>query len=215
MSPLAHLAGYWRWSNFLSLFSFKRFSTRLKPSRAPAQGHYFIVDGISALLFIGFNRLWHFFYIRSDPLLCGIFHVVCLPVASSYWRYLDSMGINQGLSLLRVIRVLRERVWQVFGINDSRVKVNFDTTVETVYGDQQGARSSAEAKTGDARFQGIRDNTIRMARLKLLFVAAKVVKDAVKYSWYDSRTPALLAFYGFMDRLRIKPRPWGTVFGGT
>jgi hypothetical protein len=73
------------------------------------------------------------------------------------------------------------------------------------------AMSAGEAETGNAGFQGIKANTIRIARLKLLFVAAKVIKDAVKYSLYDSRTPALLAFYGFMDRLRIKPRPWETV----
>lgn len=407
-----------------------------KPSRDPAQGHYFMVKGILMLLFIGFNRLWHFFYIRFDPLLCGIFNVVCLPVASTYWRYLDSMGINQAVSLLRVMRVLRERVWQVCGFNYSRVKVNFDTTVETVYGDQQGARkghntkhrgkkgyrpvlgfieetreylngklrkgetisgeeaadlikkirvqmpgcvryvlvradgefcswevvkaaleeglefifankvckpsfdpagwyrpwklrniefnsciyqphgwevavrfvvmripieeskpagkqiqctlfeedrykyrifctnlngpahkivdeydaradvenlvgeakreglaaipsnkfknnyaffqlvmlsyniwryiklmadlSAKEPQVGNAKFQGIKSNTIRIARLKLLFVAAKVIKDAVKYSLYDTRTPALLSFYCFMDRLRMKPRPWAT-----
>ncbi len=73
------------------------------------------------------------------------------------------------------------------------------------------AMSGTEAESGEARIQGIRANTIRIARLKLLFVAAKVIKDAVKYSLYDSRTPALLTFYGFMDRLRIKPRPWETV----
>ena len=63
-------------------------------------------------------------------------------------------------------------------------------------------------ETNAVRFQGIQSNTIRIARLKLLFVAAKVVKDAVKYSLYDARTPALLGLYSFMDRLREKPRPW-------
>jgi len=388
------------------------------------------------LLFIGFNRLWHFFYIRFDPVICGIFNVVCLPVASTYWRYLDSMGINQGASLVNLIVGLRKRVWAVCGFEYAKVHVSIDTTVETVYGDQQGARkgynprqrgkkgyrpvlgfidetreylsgklrkgetlggretadylkkirsqlpdsvrhvlvradgefcgweaveagleerldfifanksckppfdpavwcrpwkrrdiefnscvyqplgwekavrfvamripmeeaepekqiqgmlfeedrykyrvfctslndpahkvideydtradvenlvgeakreglaaipsnkfknnyaffqlvmlgyniwryiklmaamNAAETETGDARFQGIKANTIRIGRLKLLFVAAKVIKDAVKYSLYDSRTPALLAFYGFMDRLRIKPRPWQRV----
>jgi len=98
------------------------------------------------LLFIGFNRLWHFSYIRLDSLLCGIFNVVRLPAASTYWRYLDSMGINQGFSLIGVMRLLRGRVWQVCGINYLRVKVNFDTTVETVYGDQQGARKGHNTK---------------------------------------------------------------------
>ena len=127
---------------FLELVQFREIfrSDYTKPSRKPAKGHYFMVKGILMLLFIGFNRLWHFFYIRFDPVLCGIFNVVCLPVASTYWRYLDSMGINQAVSLLNVMRRLRERVWHVCGFNHSRVKVSIDTTVETVYGDQQGAR---------------------------------------------------------------------------
>jgi hypothetical protein len=50
------------------------------------------------------------------------------------------MGINQAFSLLNVMRILRERVWQVCGINYKKVKVSIDTTVETIYGDQQGAR---------------------------------------------------------------------------
>lgn len=404
-----------------------------KPSRDPVKGHYFMVKGILMLLFIGFNRLWHFFYIRFDPVICGIFNVVCLPVASTYWRYLDSMGINQAKSLLNLISGLRKRVWTVCGFEYTKVHISIDTTVETVYGDQQGARKghnprqrgkkgyrpllafidetreylsgklrkgetvggketadflkkfrsqlpdcvrhvlvradgefcsweavqaalgerldfifanksckpcfdpagwyrpwkrrdiefnscvyqplgwgravrfvamripiekaepsgkqiqgmlfeedrykyrifctnlkdpahkvideydiradvenlvgeakreglaaipssrfknnyayfqlvmlgyniwryiklmAAMVETDNARFQGIKANTIRIARLKLLFVAAKVIKDAVKYSLYDNRTPALLAFYGFMDRLRSKPRPWETV----
>jgi hypothetical protein len=111
-----------------------------KPSRYPAQGHYFMVKGILMLLFIGFNRLWHFFYIRFDPLICGIFNVVCLPVASTYWRYLDSMGINQATSLVNLIAGLRRRMWEVCGLAYTKVHISIDTTVETVYGDQQGAR---------------------------------------------------------------------------
>jgi hypothetical protein len=424
---------------FFDLIQFRQIfdSTYTKPSRDPAKGHYFMVKGILMLLFIGFNRLWHFIYIRLDPLLCGIFNVVCLPAASTYWRYLDNMGINQAVSLLEIMRRLRERVWQVCGINSTSVKVSIDTTVETVYGDQQGARKghnvshrgkkgyrpvlcfidetreyligklrkgetlsgeesanlikkiraqlpgcvrfvlvradgefcsweavkaaleeglafifankgchpifdpngwyrpwkllniefntciyqpqgwevairfvamripieetkpadkqiqctlfednrytyrifctnqnglahkiideydkradvenligeskreglaaipsakfknnyaffqlvmlsyniwryikliasvgAANASADDARFQGIDTNTIRIARLKLLFVAAKVIKDAVKYSLYDTRTRALLGFYDFIDRLRMKPWPWATV----
>ncbi len=127
---------------FFDLVQFRQIfnSTYTKPSRDPVKGHYFTVKGILMLLFIGFNRLWHFFYIRLDPVLCGIFNVVCLPSASIYWRYLDSMGINQGVSLLEIMRRLRERVWQVCGIHPTSVKVSIDTTVETAYGDQQGAR---------------------------------------------------------------------------
>ena len=44
--------------------------------------------------------------------------------------------------------------------------------------------------------KGIMTNTVRIAGLKLLFIAAKVVhhsgRDKVKYSIHDSRTPEML-----------------------
>ena len=56
------------------------------------------------------------------------------------------------------------------------------------------------------------DNTIRIARLKLLFIAAKVVKDQnrdkVRYSIHDARTPAMIHFLKFLDKVRSQPRPW-------
>ena len=67
--------------------------------------------GILMLLFIGFNRIWHFVYVRLDAMLCGFFNVTRLPVASTFWRYVDSLGINQAKSLLHVMDILRERVW--------------------------------------------------------------------------------------------------------
>ncbi len=59
--------------------------------------------------------------------------------------------------------------------------------------------------------KGIMDNTIRIARLRLLFIASKVVKDGnidkVKYSIHDARTPAMMNFLEFLDTLRLKIRP--------
>ncbi len=60
--------------------------------------------------------------------------------------------------------------------------------------------------------KGIMDNTIRIARLKLLYLAAKVVTnsnvDKVKYSIHDTRTPGMLHFLKFLDKARQKVRPW-------
>ena len=57
-----------------------------------------------------------------------------------------------------------------------------------------------------AGLKGVMDNTIRIARLKLLVIAAKLVRpgnrDQVRYSIHDARTPGLLMFYEFLDRLR-------------
>jgi hypothetical protein len=186
--------------------------------------------------------------------------------------------------------ILRERVWQLCDIKLYQIRVNIDTTVETVYGNQQGARKghnifctdfsgkahkviaeydkradvenlvgeakreglemipSAKFKNNYAFFQvvmlayniwrymkmtakrslpkdqsesaeapsgvlkGIVENTIRIARLKLLFIAAKVVKDEnrdkVKYSIHDVRTPVMIHFLKFLDKVRTQPRPW-------
>ena len=69
-----------------------------------------------------------------------------------------------------------------------------------------------QADDGAKGLQGIMNNTIRIARLKLLFIAAKVVTDSnvdkVKYSIHDARTPAMLHFLKFLDKARSKIRPW-------
>jgi len=60
--------------------------------------------------------------------------------------------------------------------------------------------------------KGIGVNTLRLARLKMLLIAAKVVMDQnrtkVKYSIHDARTPAMLNFLNFLDEARHKPKAW-------
>jgi hypothetical protein len=59
---------------------------------------------------------------------------------------------------------------------------------------------------------GIQDNTIRIARLKLLMIAAKLVTSGnttkVKYSEHDSRAAGLFSFMGHLDQIRTQVRPW-------
>jgi len=61
-------------------------------------------------------------------------------------------------------------------------------------------------------FEGIQTNTVRIARLRLLMIAAKVVtasnRDKVRYSIHDSRTSALMSFLKYIDEKRFKPKPW-------
>jgi len=102
--------------------------------------------GILMLLFIGLNRIWHFAYIQLDAMLCGFFRVTRLPAATTFWRYVDSLGINQAKSLLRVMSILRERIYQLCDLRFYQIRVNIDTTVETVYGNQQGARKGQNTK---------------------------------------------------------------------
>jgi len=133
---------------FFDLVNFhKIFDSAYKPtSREPKLGHYSMMVGILMLLFIGFNRIWHFVYIRLDAMLCGFFNLSRLPAASTFWRYVDNLGINQAKSLLKVISILRERVWQLCGFQYAQIRINIDTTVKTVYGNQQGARKGHNTK---------------------------------------------------------------------
>lgn len=110
------------------------------PARKPKLGHYPMMTGVLMLLFIGFNRIWHFSYLRLDAMLCGFFNLSRLPVASTFWRYVNSLGINQAQSLLQLMAVLRERVWTLCQLSYYRICLDIDTTVETVFGHQQGAR---------------------------------------------------------------------------
>ena len=75
---------------------------------------------------------------------------------------------------------------------------------------------SADQTTGvepdGSLLQGIMNNTVRIARLKLLFIAAKVVKDGnrdkVKYSIHDGRTASMFYLLQFIDKMRSTPKPW-------
>ena len=69
---------------FLDLLKFEEIfnNTYQSPRREPKLGHYLMVVGIVMLLFIGFNRIWHFTYVRLDAMLCGFFRLERLPVSS-------------------------------------------------------------------------------------------------------------------------------------
>ena len=145
LSPFGGLLGLVK---FIDLVGFKEIFDRFykPPSRSPKLGHREMVYGLIVLLFIGFNRVWHFVYIQFDTMLCSIFKVVGLPYVTTFWRYVDSLGINQGQSLLMVMSALRERVWHLCGLCYEVIHIDIDTTVETIYGSQQGGRKGHNTK---------------------------------------------------------------------
>ena len=145
LSPFGGLLGLVK---FLDLVNFKEILEGFykPPERMPEMGHYNMVFGLLLLLLIGFTRVWHFLYLQFDAVVCGIFNRVKLPYVTTYWRYVDSLGINQGMSLLMVMSALRERVWQLCGRSYQTIHINIDTTVETIYGSQQGGRKGHNPK---------------------------------------------------------------------
>jgi len=79
-------------------------------------------------------------------MVCGVLRVAVLPVVSTFWRYLTSLGIVQSASLLRLGAALRAKVWMLCDYQPRRVMINIDTTVATVYGDIEGARKGHNTK---------------------------------------------------------------------
>lgn len=133
---------------FLDLIDFEEaFEAHyVHPWRVPKIGGYRMVLGMLMLLFIGFQRLGHFAYLKGDAMLCGILRVKSLPVVSTFWRYLRSLSIMQSASLVRLGATLRAKVWRLCGYAPARVTVNIDTTVSTVYGRIEGARKGHNIK---------------------------------------------------------------------
>ncbi|MBI5855121.1 MAG: IS1380 family transposase, partial [Nitrospirae bacterium] len=133
---------------FLDLIGFeKAFAAHyVHPKREAHLGGYRMVLGMLMLLFIGFQRLGHFAYVRTDAMVCGILRVGLLPAVSTFWRYLTSLGIVQSASRLRLGAALRARVWVLCAYAPRRVTVNIDTTVATVYGAIEGARKGHNTK---------------------------------------------------------------------
>jgi len=73
--PLSAFGGVLALIKFLDLIQFEQLFEHCytKPARETRLGHYRMVVGIVMLLFIGFNRIGHFGYLRFDALLCRFF----------------------------------------------------------------------------------------------------------------------------------------------
>ena len=133
---------------FLDLIGFEQAFAHhyVPPKREPKLGGYRMVLGILMLLFIGFQRLGHFAYVRYDAMVCGMLRVAVVPAVSTFWRYVRSLSIVQSASLLKLGAALRGKVWALCAYRPRRVTVNIDTTVSTVYGAIEGARKGHNTK---------------------------------------------------------------------
>jgi hypothetical protein len=79
-------------------------------------------------------------------------------------------------------------------------------------GMDQSVSENSRSTPGIAPGEQIVNHTIRLARLKLLFVAAKIVSHerltTVKYSAHDARAAGLLDFLAYMDKRRKEQKAW-------
>jgi Transposase DDE domain group 1 len=117
--------------------------------------YQFILSMVLAI-YVGFSRLNHIRFVAKDSMLTRILKVFELPVQSTFWRFLASLHLTVAEQLLKVQRIMRERVWAAAHVRLSSITLDTDTTVHTLYGKQMGARKSYNPKNkGKKSFQPI------------------------------------------------------------
>ena len=117
---------------------------------------YQFVLAMVLALYVGFARLNHLRFLEREPMLTGILKVLRLPPQSTFWRFLASLHLSVAGQILKLQRVLRQRVWEAAHIQLKVVTIDTDTTVHTVFGNQMGGRKSYNPKNrGKKSFQPI------------------------------------------------------------
>ncbi len=139
---LTAFGGFLLFVKMLAALQFEKLfeETFITPERTSKFGHYFMFKGLIFLLVVGFQRIFHFSYIGQEPMLLGVLSVSQLPAVTTFWRWLRGCGIDQADSLVKLMALVRKRVWWQVGYAYPIIHIDIDTTVETVYGDIEGAR---------------------------------------------------------------------------
>src|SRR6266403_317765 len=107
---------------------------------------YQFLLGMVLAMYVGFSRLNHLRFVAQDPMLTGILQVGKLPPQCTFWRFLTSLPVTVAQQLLKLQRLLRERIWEAANVQLPSITLDTDTTVHTLYGRQMGARKSYNPK---------------------------------------------------------------------
>src|SRR5437773_2801781 len=117
---------------------------------------YQFLLGMVLAIYVGFSRLNHLRFVAQDPMLTGILQVGTLPPQCTFWRFLTSLPVTVAQQLLKLQRLLRERVWEAANVRLSSITLDTDTTVHTLYGRQMGGRKGYNPKNkGKKSYQPI------------------------------------------------------------
>lgn len=117
---------------------------------------YQFLLGMVLAIYLGFARLNHIRFIAQDPMLTGVLKVKELPPQCTFWRFLTALPLAVAQQLLKLQRLLRERVWKAANVGLPSITLDTDTTVHTLYGRQMGARKSYNPKNkGKKSYQPI------------------------------------------------------------
>jgi hypothetical protein len=117
---------------------------------------YEFVLAMVLAIYVGFSRLNHLRFVQREPMLVGILKVLRLPPQSTFWRFLASLHLTVAAQLLKVQRMMRQRVWDAAHVQLRTGTLDTDTTVHTLFGEQMGGRKSYNPKNkGKKSYQPI------------------------------------------------------------
>ena len=114
--------------------------------RTRAMGMYQFVLAMVLSCYVGFTRLFQMRFVKREPMLTGILGVSELPPQSTFWRFLASLHLGVARQLLAVQQRMRQRAWEAANVRLSSITLDMDTTVQTVFGRQMGARKGYNPK---------------------------------------------------------------------
>jgi hypothetical protein len=118
-------------------------------------GYQFLLAMVLGL-YIGFSRLNQLRFIARDPILTGILKIAQLPPQCTLWRFLAALHGSVAPQLLKVQGQMRRRVWEAANVKLKTATLDTDTTVQTLYGKQMGARKGYNPKNkGKKSYQPI------------------------------------------------------------
>src|SRR5215831_21142939 len=121
-----------------------------------AMSLYQFVLAMVLAFYVGFSRLFHLRFLKREPMLVGILHVSALPPQCTFWRFLASLHLSVAGQLLKIQRVMRQRVWEAAHVELRQVTLDTDTTVHTLFGEQMGGRKGYNPKNkGKKSYQPI------------------------------------------------------------
>src|ERR1700689_4900958 len=96
--------------------------------RTRAMPVYQFVLAMVLALYVGFARLNHLRFLEREPMLTGILKVLRLPPQSTFWRFLASLHLSVAGQILKMQRILRQRVWEAAHVQLKVVTMDTDTT---------------------------------------------------------------------------------------
>src|ERR1041385_537642 len=96
------------------------------------------VLGMVLVLYVGFSRLNHLRFVEREPMLTGILKVLRVPPQCTFWRFLASLHLSVASQLLRVQKVLRQRVWQGAPVDLKTITLDTGTPATPFFGPPMG-----------------------------------------------------------------------------